>query len=171
MPTFTSVPGTNVDISLGNGNTNTNDGSGGDGGGGDGGGYDDFGGGVIAGVPAVMDYATDAPTDPPATDAPVATADPTLAGGSSSGGLSVLDATSPPTQDPGTFFCMTKRTMYIVLCMILCACLMAGIGYYILHKRAVGAVVGGGPIANGGGGGGGANFGDMGQYGGGGGPM
>ena len=163
MPTFTSVPGTNVNISLGNANTNTIDG------GGDGGGEGGYwgGGGVIGGVYPVMDYATEAPTDAPATSAPVATTDPPTST-STAGGLSILDATPAP-QDSGTFFCMSKRTLYIVLCIILCACLMGGIGYYILHKRAAGAAAGTGANATGGAGGGvGGDFGDLGQYGGGG---
>lgn len=40
-------------------------------------------------------------------------------------------------KQPGTFFCMTRRTFIIVVCMMVVACALAALGYWIYRKQAV----------------------------------
>ena len=153
----TPAPGLRINLKIANDNENEAEAAGDGGGRGAG----PFFGGVpgLVGVPGVLPGPGEV-----ATDAPAATSDNV----DTSNAPAVLyppvqpvmqQAPCPPAPTcprvlpEGTFFCMTRKTFMLVAIMLVAACVMACLGYYIWRKK------GGGAAAAGGGGGGDLGFG------------
>lgn len=96
------------------------------------------------GVPLVVGEAlvpspTDAPTDEPLPQQPIPV--------ECSNTCPELPPPCPTTglTKPGTFFCMTRRTFMIVVCMLVLASALAALGYWIYRKKALGGGAATGP--------------------------
>ena len=149
----TSPGGLRINLTLDNDNENDNKGGANANADGDGGPY---GGGYpyLLGATTAPDEETDVP-DPevPDADPPPPTAP--------DGSTTLRCPAAAPGLKEGTYFCLTKKTFYLVLLMLLVACILGGVGYYMYRKRVAmgrggpGNVGGGGGFGGGGGGGGG----------------
>jgi hypothetical protein len=170
QPTVPPTPGITIDLTIDNDNTNTGDTEAEATGGGYGaGGVVPVVGGVIGGVVV-----------PGATAAPAETEEPSTEEAQPDESVSQQTLTCPSTPTcpdglaaPGTFFCMSKRTLIVVVVMILFASILAGVGYYLYRRsgrNGAGANAGRGsnaPAGNFGAGAGGApggGFGDLGGF-------